>query len=51
MKKSAILAFAAAVMLGQNVVAQNNVKEVTYVEDATQGYLINNFSRDRKSVV
>ena len=44
MKKSAILAFAAAVMLGQNVVAQNNVKEVTYVEDATQGYLINNFS-------
>ncbi len=44
MKKSAILAFAAAMMLGQNVVAQNNVKEVTYVEDATQGYLINNFS-------
>lgn len=44
MKKSAILAFAAAVMLGQNVVAQNNVKEITYVEDATQGYLINSFS-------
>lgn len=44
MKKSAILAFAAAVMLGQSVVAQNNVKEITYVEDATQGYLFNNFS-------
>lgn len=44
MKKSAILAFAAAIMLGQNAVAQNNVKEITYVEDATQGYLVNNFS-------
>ena len=41
MKKSTILAVAAALFMGQSMVAQVNVKEITYVEDATQGYLIN----------
>lgn len=44
MKKSTILAFAAALMMGQSVFAQDVVvKEVTYVEDASQGYLFNQF--------
>lgn len=41
MKKSSILAFAAALLMGGSMVAQVSVKEITYVEDATQGYLIN----------
>lgn len=43
MKKSLFLAFAAALMMGQSMVAQVAVKEITYVEDATQGYLFNRF--------
>ena len=43
MKKSTILAFAAALLMGQSMVAQVSVKEITYVEDATQGYLFNRF--------
>jgi outer membrane protein OmpA-like peptidoglycan-associated protein len=41
MKKSALLAAVCALFLGSSAVAQN--QEVTYVEDTTQGYLLNDF--------
>lgn len=41
MKKSSILAFAAALLMSGSMVAQVTVTEIQYVEDATQGYLIN----------
>jgi outer membrane protein OmpA-like peptidoglycan-associated protein len=42
MKKSTILSLVCALFLGQSAVAQN--QEVTYVEDPSQGYLLNSFS-------
>ncbi len=42
MKKSSILALGFALLAG-SAVAQN-AQEVTYVEDASQGYLFNKFS-------
>lgn len=42
MKKSSIVALVCALFLGQNVMAQNT-NEITYVEDASQGYLFNRF--------
>jgi outer membrane protein OmpA-like peptidoglycan-associated protein len=41
MKKSAFLAAVCALFIGSSAVAQN--QEVTYVEDPTQGYLLNDF--------
>ncbi len=43
MKKSTLLAFACALAVAPAAVAQENAQEVTYVEDATQGYLLNSF--------
>ncbi len=43
MKKSTLLAFVCALFIGQSVMAQDN-KEITYVEDPSQGYLFNKFS-------
>jgi outer membrane protein OmpA-like peptidoglycan-associated protein len=42
MKKSALLAAVCALFIGSNAVAQQN-QEVTYVEDASQGLLLNDF--------
>ena len=42
MKKSTFLAFVCALFIGQSVVAQD-AKEITYVEDPSQGYLFNRF--------
>lgn len=42
MKKSALLALACAAMVSMNAVAQSTT-EITYVEDASQGYLFNKF--------
>ena len=42
MKKATLLA-CAALLAGQSMMAQNNSNEVTYVEDASQGLLINSF--------
>jgi outer membrane protein OmpA-like peptidoglycan-associated protein len=42
MKKSALLAAVCALFIGSSAVAQQN-QEVTYVEDASQGYLFNDF--------
>ncbi len=44
MKKSTLLAFACALALAPNALAQENAQEVTYVEDPTQGYLVNSFN-------
>ena len=42
MKKATLLAFAATLLFGASAFAQDN-QEVTYVEDASQGYLLNRF--------
>jgi outer membrane protein OmpA-like peptidoglycan-associated protein len=42
MKKSALLAAVCALFIGSSAVAQQN-QEVTYVEDASQGLLLNDF--------
>ncbi len=42
MKKSTFLAFVCALFIGQSVMAQA-AKEITYVEDPAQGYLLNSF--------
>lgn len=43
MKKATILAFACALFMGQAAVAQESAKEITYVNDPSQGYLFNRF--------
>lgn len=43
MKKSTLLALAAALFMGGSAIAQN-AQEVQYVEDPSQGYLFNKFS-------
>ncbi|MBQ9077793.1 MAG: OmpA family protein [Muribaculaceae bacterium] len=43
MKKSTFLALVCALFIGQSVMAQD-AKEITYVEDPSQGYLFNKFS-------
>ena len=46
MKKATILACACALFMGQSLMAQENAQEVTYVEDASQGLLMNKFSNN-----
>ena len=43
MKKSILLGFVAALFMGQSAMAQS-AQEITYVEDPSQGYILNNFS-------
>lgn len=43
MKKAFLLAIACVLGLGQNIIAQESVQEVTFVPDETQGYLLNKF--------
>lgn len=43
MKKTAFLAFACALFMGQGLTAQTTLKEITYVEDPSQGVLFNRF--------
>ncbi len=43
MKKSTLLALSFALFAGAQAFAQGETKEVTYVEDASQGYLFNRF--------
>ncbi len=45
MKKSTILGLVAALFMGQSAMAQST-QEVSYVEDATQGYLFNSFKNN-----
>ncbi len=46
MKKATFFACACALLMGQSLMAQNNAQEVTYVEDPTQGVLVNKFSNN-----
>ena len=46
MKKATILACACALFMGQSLMAQENAQEVTYVEDASQGLLLNKFENN-----
>ncbi len=46
MKKATFFACACALFMGQSLMAQNNAQEVTYVEDPTQGVLVNKFSNN-----
>ncbi len=41
MKKSTLIALLCTLFMGQSLMAQNDSKEVTYVEDPSQGYLFN----------
>ena len=45
MKKSAILGLVAALFVGHSAMAQSN-QEISYVEDPSQGYLLNSFSNN-----
>ncbi|MDE6271294.1 MAG: OmpA family protein [Muribaculaceae bacterium] len=46
MKKATFLACACALFMGQSLMAQESAQQVTYVEDATQGYLVNKFANN-----
>ena len=43
MKKVILLAIACVLGMGQTIFAQETAKDVTYVPDETQGYLLNRF--------
>lgn len=46
MKKTTFLACACALFMGQSLMAQESAQEVTYVEDPSQGYLLNKFDNN-----
>jgi len=46
MKKATFFACACALFMGQSLMAQSSAQEVTYVEDPSQGYLLNKFDNN-----
>lgn len=46
MKKATFFACACALLMGQSLMAQESAQEVTYVEDASQGVLLNKFNNN-----
>ena len=46
MKKATFFACACALLMGQSLMAQEPAQEVTYVEDASQGLLLNKFNNN-----